>query len=229
MSHLMTALAMRQNGLKPPTKIVLYWLADHHNETTKECFPRIARLAELCEMSRRSVEGHISTLEEMGLIERVNRYREQGGKTSNGYILLLDESNTQNLRMGCAKSAHGDTQNLRMNNLGRSNLVKEQEKNTKKDLFPEFYEFYPKKKARGAAEAAWKKAIKKTEPEIILSAAQEFAKFSEDKDKQFIPYPATWLNQERWGDELEPETKQKTTTDILNGLFTGGLMGIAKQ
>ena len=122
MSHYMTALAMRQTGLKPATKIVLYWLADHHNERSGECFPSIARLAELCEMSRRSVETHLAELEAAGLIERALRFREGGGKTSNTYILKLADSDAQNLRMGSAKSAHGDAQNLRMNNLGNNNL-----------------------------------------------------------------------------------------------------------
>lgn len=125
MSHLMTALAMKQPGLKPAAKIVLYWLADHHNETTGECFPSINRLSDLCEMSRRSVENHIADLEGAGLIERQERRREGGGKTANGYILHLSQTDAQNLRMPPAKSAHGDAQNLRMNNLVRNNLGNE--------------------------------------------------------------------------------------------------------
>ena len=134
MSHYMTALAMKQKGLKPATKIVLYWLADHHNGETGECFPSINRLAEVCEMSRRSVENQLETLETLGLIQRVNQFRDRGGKTSNRYVLELvgtfendssTDNDTQNLRMVCEKSAHGDTQNLRMNNLGNNNLGKE--------------------------------------------------------------------------------------------------------
>lgn len=127
MSHFMTALAMKQPGLKPAAKIVLYWLADHHNETTGECFPSINRLADLCEMSRRSVEVHLGDLEARGLIARQARHRDGGGKTANGYILRLSGRDAQNLRMPPAKSAHGDAQNLRMNNLGRNNLGNEQE------------------------------------------------------------------------------------------------------
>ena len=127
MSHYMTALAMKQTGLKPATKIVLYWLADHHNGETGKCFPSINRLAELSEMSRRAVEGHLDTLEKLGLITRVQQYRDTGGKTTNSYILgltgtLSDTDDAQNLRMVCEKSAHGDTQNLRMNNLVSNNL-----------------------------------------------------------------------------------------------------------
>lgn len=125
MSHFMTALAMKQPGLKPAAKLVLYWLADHHNETTGECFPSINRLAELCEMSRRSVEVHLADLEARGLIARQARHRDGGGKTANGYILRLSGTDAQNLRMPPANSAHGDAQNLRMNNLGRNNLGNE--------------------------------------------------------------------------------------------------------
>lgn len=125
MSHLMTALAMRQEGLKPAAKIVLYWLADHHNGETGRCNPSINRLAKRCEMSRRSVENHLQSLQDAGLIEISNQHRDRGGKTANIYTLRLTESDTQNLRMGSAKSAHGDTQNLRMKNLGTNNLGNE--------------------------------------------------------------------------------------------------------
>lgn len=127
MSHYMTALAMRQQGLKPAAKIVLYWIADHHNGETGQCNPSIARIASCSEMSRRSVEAHISALEEAGLISVTQCYRDKGGKTSNSYTLCLAGSDAQNLRIPPAKSAHGDAQNLRMMNLGIYNLGKEQD------------------------------------------------------------------------------------------------------
>jgi len=131
MSHYMTALAMRQTGLKPATKVVLYWIADHHNGETGKCFPSIKRIADLSEMSRRSVEGHIETLEKLGLVKREAQFRDTGGKSTNSYILALtgtyeNINDAQNLRMVCEKSAHGDTQNLRMNNLVINNLKRNQ-------------------------------------------------------------------------------------------------------
>ena len=118
---------MRQAGLKPAAKIVLYWIADHHNGETGQCNPSIARIASCSEMSRRSVEAHISALEEAGLISVTQCYRDKGGKTSNSYTLCLAESDAQNLRIPPAKSAHGDAQNLRMKNLVIYNLGNEQE------------------------------------------------------------------------------------------------------
>lgn len=77
------------------------------------------------------------------------------------------------------------------------------EKNTT-NHFDEFWKAYPKKVGKGAAKKAWNK-IKPTKDtlEKILSAI-ESQKHSDQwlKDNgQFIPYPATWLNQERWEDE----------------------------
>ena len=89
MSHYMTALAMRQEGLKPATKIVLYWIADHHNGETGRCFPSLARLCKVTEMGKTALVGHLDTLEERGLIERHRKYDDRGAFKSTDYVLHL--------------------------------------------------------------------------------------------------------------------------------------------
>jgi len=68
------------------------------------------------------------------------------------------------------------------------------------DGFAEFWSAYPKKVGKGAAQAAWKKH----KPDLaICIAAITTAKASRDWQKengQYIPNPATWLNQMRWED-----------------------------
>ena len=212
MSHYMTALAMKQTGLKPATKIVLYWLADHHNGETGKCFPSINRLAELSEMSRRAVEGHLDTLEKLGLITRVQQYRDTGGKTTKSYILgltgtLSDTDDAQNLRMVCEKSAHGDTQNLRMNNLVINNLGKETNNTSSKDdevnyYFDQLWEMYPRKVGKGQARKAYVAASKKIDFFDLLPKLEAYVSTLDGKDKQYMPHLATWLNGERWADEV---------------------------
>ena len=211
MSHYMTALAMKQQGLKPATKIVLYWLADHHNGETGKCFPSIKRLAELSEMSRRSVEGHLETLEKLGLITRTRQFRDTGGKSTNSYILELtgtyeNITDTQNLRMVCEKSAHGDTQNLRMNNLVSNNLGKETNISSSDDdgvdyYFDQLWTLYPRKIGKGQARKAFKAASKKIDFYDLLPKLEAYVLTLEGKETQFIPHLATWLNGERWKDE----------------------------
>ena len=66
--------------------------------------------------------------------------------------------------------------------------------------FDEFWSAYPKKVGKGAAQAAWKKH----KPDLATCiAAITTAKASRDWQKengQYIPHPATWLNQMRWED-----------------------------
>ena len=199
----MTALAMKQRGLKPAAKIVLYWLADHHNGETGQCNPSINRLAKCCEMSRRSVENHLQDLASMGLIQIHNQTRDVGGKTANFYVLCLKGSDAQNLRMGSAKSAHGDAQNLRMMNLVSINHVKEPTPLPPKgdDRFDEFWDCVPKKVGKGQARRAWKAAVKKEAPDAIISAMKRYAASRKGEDPQYTAHPSSWLNGERWADE----------------------------
>jgi len=89
MSHYMTALAMKQEGIKPAAKIVLYWLADHYNGETGLCFPSLKTLERECEMSRPAIIRHLLTLENAGLISRNQRTRANGSQTSTAYSLHL--------------------------------------------------------------------------------------------------------------------------------------------
>jgi hypothetical protein len=76
-------------------------------------------------------------------------------------------------------------------------------------FFTEFWTDYPRKTGKGAARKAWKKIKSpKATLEKIL-AALEWQKKSEQWTKdggQYIPYPGTYLNQERWEDEPEGES-----------------------
>ena len=70
MSHAGTNWAIQQRGLKPTTKIVLWHLCDRFNPDYG-CFPSQERLAHDCEISRATLNRHLDTLEECGLIRRV--------------------------------------------------------------------------------------------------------------------------------------------------------------
>jgi hypothetical protein len=70
MSHQATSWAIRQRGLKPTTRIVLWHLCDRHNPDYG-CFPSQQRLAHDCEISRSTLNLHLDRLELVGLIRRV--------------------------------------------------------------------------------------------------------------------------------------------------------------
>jgi hypothetical protein len=73
------------------------------------------------------------------------------------------------------------------------------------DGFARFWKIYPKKVGKGAARTAFSKVKPSEELLEKIIVAVEQQKLSEQwkcESGRFIPNPATWLNQERWGDEL---------------------------
>lgn len=71
------------------------------------------------------------------------------------------------------------------------------------DDFVKFWTAYPRKVGKGAARRAFGRALGLTTVETMLAAlAWQRTQPAWLKDGgDFIPHPATWLNQERWDDE----------------------------
>lgn len=210
MSHYMTALAMKQQGLKPATKIVLYWLADHHNGTTGLCIPSQKRLAELCEMTDRSVRTHLDTLQALGLIKVIERKRENGSQTSNEYKLLFD---VQNLPTPMENISSPLVQIFPTHNLVNNNLVSKPNTSSSDDdgetanLFERAYwAKYPKKVGKKAALKSFKAVMKQVDRGNVhygefKTGFEKYVSSMQGKDQQYIKHFATWLNGEHWTDE----------------------------
>lgn len=94
MSHEATIWAIKQTGrgLSPGAKLVLWHLADRHNPD-HGCFPKQARLAADCEMARSTLNTHLATLEERGLIRREKRHHPQAKtQMSTRYVFAFEPS-----------------------------------------------------------------------------------------------------------------------------------------
>ncbi len=72
--------------------------------------------------------------------------------------------------------------------------------------FDTFWKAYPKKVAKGDARKAWTTTARIRPPmEELLKAVENHCQSDQwrKNDGEFIPYPATYLRQERWSDELK--------------------------
>lgn len=163
MSHYMTALAMKQVGLKPAAKIVLYWLADHHNGDTGLCCPSLSTLAEECEMDKATVVRHLSSLEGIGLISRQTRYRANGSQTSTEYILSMKQPVAKR-DTPCRKTQSPPVAKCAPLNLVSNNLVIEPVEANASLAFSIFNEF--------ADQCGWKKCQKESKPRIAKMKAR---------------------------------------------------------
>lgn len=88
--------------------------------------------------------------------------------------------------------------------------------------FDIFWEAYPRKEAKAVAQKSWNKLMPLDDAEAnaliekiitALEAHKRTDQWTKD-DGKFIPYPATWLNQRRWEDEVTPATK---SSDDIQG------------
>lgn len=224
MSHKATNWAIQQRGLKPATKLVLFYLADRHNPD-HGCFPSHETLATDCEMSERSVSTHLDKLEDAGLILRSTGRRAGGLWGHTRYMLgfelgftprvanVADGDGLQVLQERVADIASDGLQVLQTN-LVRVTPVREPCKID--SSFAEFWTHYPRKIGKAGAFKAFAKAAKKHNADDILFGLSQQIAGMNAKEQQFIPHAATWLNAERWTDDAEqpsnPKSQAKTYT-----------------
>ncbi len=80
------------------------------------------------------------------------------------------------------------------------------------EKFEQFWSLYPRKIAKKNALVAWSRVEMTNELFAkIVESVNTYTKSEQwIKDNgQYIPHPSTWLNQERWNDELDVITSTK--------------------
>ena len=128
---------------------------------------------------------------------------------------LKTENRSENLM-----TENPPTENRR---LKKPNIKETNTKNPKElsysDVFEDFWKMYPRKIGKGATKVAFDKALTKATADEILDGCTQYAQSGKLPEMQFIPHPTTWLNQERWLDDITGlATKRnptETAVDIL--------------
>ncbi|WP_141581270.1 hypothetical protein [Actinomadura sp. WMMA1423] len=72
-----------------------------------------------------------------------------------------------------------------------------------------FWDAYPRKDGKKVARTRWATAVKKTDPEVIITGAERYRDrmAREGTPRQKIKMPEGWLNGERWEDESGPHLR----------------------
>lgn len=218
----------------PPSlgdRFVLLAIADHANDEG-QAFPGIAGLARKTCMTERGVQKILRRLEADGWLVTERR---QGRYHCNLYTVV-----TPNVVHRASAEQHQQTPNKDATDPERSSLDPEhgspkpsltinrtviypefQETGTEttepKDPSEQIYGYYPRKVGKGSALKAIQRALKKTSPDALEAAVREYAAAVASwpkEERQFVPHPATWFNQERWNDdraEWKREAKKSLT------------------
>lgn len=95
-------------------------------------------------------------------------------------------------------------------------IDKKENKKEKESSFDRFWSAYPRKVGKGEARKAFAK-IKGVPVDTMIQAVEKQKQSTQwQRDGgQYIPHPATWLNQERWEDEV-------TTANTVKNYDDGG-------
>ena len=188
-------------------KIILLILADH-TDSYGVCYPSIERMTKLSCMSRSSVIRSINWLVENQII-----IRHSGGKGRSSLYQFSIVKETEMKKTSVTQTHKGNKVIDIVDYIHPSGV-------SQTLPFDEFWELYPRKVSKGHARLAFKKACEKEEASVILVALHKFIKVMEHKEKQFIPHPTTWLNGERWDDDIDDVApKEGTNTDRLKNIL----------
>ena len=198
-------------------RMVLLMLANHSNLHTGQCNPSHKLLANECVIGLSTLKRCIQALQDMGYLTIINKYAD-GVQLPNQYKLHLDGV-SQNLAGGVSPERAGGESTTgwwgspqRATNLEDKPVIQPQEevdqKNTPFDLF---WAAYPKRTGKDLARASFaKRKVTSTLLEEMLSAIAKQKNTDQWKkdNGQYIPAPATWLNQGRWQDEVVSVSSQ---------------------
>jgi hypothetical protein len=198
--------------ISPAAKLVLIYLKDKQGDNI-DCWPSISTICKECRLCRQSVITSIKSLKSIGLL-KIHTAKNPSIKESNRYSVTgLKNRPVQNIDQSKICTSTGlkyrlkPVQNIDCNDSYNVPLNDSLPVNVKN--FELFWQSYPKKIGKLAAQKAFKK-LKNIPIENILKAIENQKQSEQWKKEngQFIPNPATWINQGRWDDEtIKTENK----------------------
>ena len=140
--------------------------------------------------------GRYRNMQDPDEIREKNRLRQQKFRDSNGASDDVTESNAPSQDVTKSNDKHKHKQRQKqirkdVNTLGQ------------KEAFDRFWSSYPRRVGKKAAFKKFVSALGEVSEEKIAAAlARHVAQWcSAGTDPQYIPHPATWLNQGRWDDD----------------------------
>lgn len=210
---------VQKSELPPHAKYLAHYLSTYMNQNQDVAWPSQSRIKAETSLSHSTVLKYLKVLEKAEWITR-----EKGNSTTNTRYTISVPTWTA---MQVTTTAMNETADRILEKRGRSrdnlrrspddlgvgrDTTSNNNSNNKriKALIPfdQFWAIYPRKTAKKAAEKSWSKMNEEDQKQAICYLQKEpFA----DQSVKYIPHPSTFLNGERWNDELPTEQQQGAT------------------
>jgi hypothetical protein len=195
-------------------KLAIYIACRFLNRKTNTAWPSQPVLAEL--LGIRTREGVRRCVDQLVAGGHLTVEASHGRGVSNRYRIILKDV-----------AAHDDPDETDPDHPIEEPTSKNAESSTTETLFPDdlppakakgprtsaidesfdiWWQQYPKKVEKAAAQKAYHRIVSKGEAssEELLSGVMKYAAVQTGKDAKYIKYPAGWLNGGRWTDEPDP-------------------------
>jgi hypothetical protein len=213
---------------KGSARLLLVILAEHLNEKTRRCDPSVATLAREANTTPRTVARLLAELKVDGEIEiatgggrnHCNAYTIRAAENPDSDDIVSDENPDTRDRVSSSETLtpvtgfDGETLTNQVRN--PDNVVRRTIRN-QKDIshagedsdFTAFWSAYPRKVAKPAALKAWRSAKDRPSLADLLAALDRHKGSEQWQAARFIPHPATWINGQRWDDQLPIADERK--------------------
>jgi len=178
-------------------------IARYADNQTLTAWPARGTLAARAKCTIKSVDRAITELISVGALEKELR-RDESGQQSSLYTLRRMRGATKTTQGGRQNSHRGGDK------IDPLTITSELEpvKSMYSKAFEEFWHHYPHKVDKARARKAFGKIdVKKLL--LVIEGADQFAHDPNLPARAYIPYPATWLNGERWEDGPLPARSKR--------------------
>jgi len=183
---------------------------------TGVAWPQADNIARDCRMSRNTVWKTLRSLEAKGLIRRVgkpfagsNRYQTLVPPIGANETPNETDANRTNSEPPIGANEIRQSDHMSSREGSTSKVPQGRESNTAERI----YDAYPRKVAKPDALKAIRRAMREYDPYYLVERTKAYASAIGWKDKQFIPYPATWFNKRMFNDDPD-EWKQPASRHV---------------
>jgi hypothetical protein len=174
-------------------------LADFANDEGT-CFPSVPTLARKARCSEVWARRCVRRMIDDGLLEIVEQGLGRGNVNRYRLLPLVDKTESE---LGYSEKGVTTQRERGNSDASLSYIGNRHEPSHVASLFARFWEAYPRKVSKGTASKAFSRVMARADAptiDVLLSAVSRYA--ASVSDPRYVAHPATWLNGERWNDEV---------------------------
>ena len=199
--------------LSTGARLTLFALSEHTNigeHGDWRVFPSQSRIARMVGVKDpKSIRRYMGELVAAGLVTFAHQHDDHGRQLQNLYWLSAPKLlGGEICPTGVGQNALQEGGKMPYKSLNKNPLISKQRSNQ----FEAWYLSYPKKQSKKAA----MKAFMNLKADAVTAClADDLKARYKDTERQYIPLPSTYLNGERWEDELECNTPNNPMANYL--------------